>query len=177
MAAMAGLGCGGDDEGSGGGGTGGSAPALDTATIELTGAQNESWSFNSDDNDLTCIRGTDSLDLLIRRSASNADDRVLVKLASGFYAGPDTYSFMAMSASFDQQVIVGVGSMFEYETDLIGDAVASCTLTTTEPGGRLVGDLSCTDIPSAIGSADTPSDPNEPHPTVDVTMSLDCQRL
>ncbi|MEQ9319117.1 MAG: hypothetical protein RIF41_08145, partial [Polyangiaceae bacterium] len=53
--AGAGLGCG-DDAGAGGGGTGGSDEVRDTASIELTGAQTESWSFNSDDNDFTCVR-------------------------------------------------------------------------------------------------------------------------
>lgn len=176
LAVLAGLG-GGDDTGSGGGGTGGGGDAPDTATVELTGAQMESWSFNSDDNDFTCVRGSDSLDVLVRRAPSDAEDRVLIKLGSGFYDGPGTYAFMAMSGSFEQQVVVGVGSMFEYETDLIGGAVASCTLTTAEPETRLQGELSCTDIPSAFGSSDTPSDPSEPHPTIDVTMSFDCQRL
>lgn len=174
--AGAGLGCG-DDAGAGGGGTGGSDEVRDTASIELTGAQTESWSFNSDDNDFTCVRGTDSLDVLVRRGPSDTEDRVLIKLGTGFYDGPGTYAFMAMTGSFDQQVVVGVGAMFSYETDLIGGAVASCTLTTTEPGTRLVGDLSCTDMPSAFGSSDTPSDPNAPHPTLNIAMSFDCQRL
>lgn len=176
LTAFAGFGCG-DDSGTGGGGTGGSGDAPDTATVELTGAQTESWSFDSDANDFTCVRGNDSLDVLVRRAPSDSEDRVLIKLGSGFYMGPGTYSFTAMSGSFEQQVVVGVGAMFEYETDLIGGAVASCTLTTTEPETRLMGELSCTDIPSAFGSDDTPSDPNEPHPTIDVTMSFDCQRL
>ena len=176
VAALHGLGCG-DDAGSGGGGTGGSGDAPDTATVELTGAQTESWSFDSDANDFTCVRGNDSLDVLVRRAPSDSEDRVLIKLGSGFYSGPGTYSFMAMSGSFDQQVVVGVGSMFEYETDLIGGAMASCSLTTTEPETRLVGELTCTDIPSAFSSNDTPNDPNEPHPTVNVTMTFDCQRL
>jgi len=171
---VAGLGCGSDDGGSGGGGTGGAAPATGTATIAISGAQTESWTFDSDNNDFTCVTGSGSLSVLIRRGPSDSEDRVLIKFSGDTYTGPDTYEWMAATGNFDQQVTVGVGSMFEYETDYLGSAIASCTLTTTEPGNRLEGELSCTSIPSSLGSADTPSDPNVPRPTVDVTMSFRC---
>lgn len=179
MAALLALGCGSDESGSGGSGAGGGdgSTVPETATIEITGAQTESWDLDGQENDFTCLRGTGSLDVLIRRSPSDSDDRVLVKLGDGAYTGPGTYSWTAMTGNFDQQVVIGVGSMFEYETDLIGDAVADCSLETSEPGTRVEGALSCADIPSAFGSADTPSDPNEPHPTVNVEMSFSCQVL
>jgi hypothetical protein len=171
------LGCSGDDGGEGTGGAGGSTPESATASIQVSGAQTASWELNDQEHDFTCVKGTQSLEVLIRRAPNNGDDRVHLQLQDGTYMGPDSYTWTAVSGDFDRQVTVGVGSMYEYESDLIGGASPSCTAVLDEPGTRIEGTVDCTGIPSSGSSADTPSDVSEPRPTVDVSMTFTCQTL
>ncbi|MEZ4447368.1 MAG: hypothetical protein R3B72_50295 [Polyangiaceae bacterium] len=166
--------CGGETEPMNEGG-GGSAPAVEEqASISLTGAQTESWSFNGEDNHFFCAVSEDSLDVVIGREPLSEVDQVFIKLEPGTYSGDGDYMWATMSGNFSQQVIVKVGTSFSYETEVLGGAMPSCSLTTSSTVSTLEGHLVCSDLPSSTGSADTPPNVNDPRPKLGVDMTFTC---